>query len=87
LSEAVEQHLGQTGSISAFLIRCALQNLWPAPLVDLAEALAGDHEGEALVALDELCKLGHSSGADIATGFLRGLDWFAPQGRPLAKWS
>lgn len=74
LHEAVAANLGGTGRLSAFLLRCALRDVWPGPLVDLAEALAGEHESEALRALDELCLLGHSSGADLATGFLFGLE-------------
>ena len=74
LNDAVEVNLGRTGSLSAFLLRCGIQNFWPGPLVDLAEALAGERENEALRALDELCLLGHSSGADLATGFLFGLE-------------
>ena len=74
LNEAVEANLGRTGSLSAALVRCALRNFWPGPLVDLAEALAGKQEGAALRALDDLLLLGHSSGSDLATGFLFGLE-------------
>ena len=78
LNDAAEANLGGTGGISAFLLRCTMRNFWPGPLVDLAEALAGEREEEALRALDELCLLGHSSGADIATGFLFGLETLLP---------
>ncbi len=81
LHDAVAANLGGTGRLSAFLLRCALRDVWPGPLVDLAAALAGDREGEALRALDDLCLLGHSSGADLATGFLFGLETLvAPEG-------
>ncbi len=73
LHPATEASLPRTGDISAFLLRCALEGLWPAALVDLAEALAAERAPEALAALGELCRLGHSSGRDLATGFLFGL--------------
>jgi hypothetical protein len=81
LNAAVEPNLQRTTQISAGLIRCATQNFWSMPLVDLAEALAVDREPEALRALDEICSLGHSSGSDMATGFLFGLECLA-----LAPW-
>ena len=81
LNAAVEGELPRTTRISAGLIRCATRNLWSLPLVDLAEALAGDHPQEAQRAMDELCRLGHSSGSDIATGFLFGLECLALEAR------
>lgn len=77
LNEEAERNLQRTTQISAFLIRCAAQNFWPLPVMDLAEALAGDFEPAALKALEELCGLGHSSGSDLATGFLFGLECLA----------
>jgi hypothetical protein len=74
LDRAVAAHLDATGEISASLLRGAIRGHWPVPLADLALALAGERSGEALAALDRLCALGHSSGADLATGFLFGLD-------------
>jgi Protein of unknown function (DUF2877) len=74
LNAAAASNLGLTSSLSAFLVRCAIEDFWPTPLVDLAEALAGEREPEAQVALGELCWLGHSSGCDVATGFLFGLE-------------
>jgi hypothetical protein len=74
LHDAAARCLGRTSSLSAFLIRCAIENLWPRPLNRLAEGLAGERETEALTALADLCRLGHSSGCDIATGFLFGLE-------------
>jgi hypothetical protein len=73
LHQAAAASLGRTGGISAFLLRCAIEGFWPASLVDLADALAADQEPDALRALAELCQLGHSSGCDLATGFLYGL--------------
>jgi Protein of unknown function (DUF2877) len=78
LNDAAENNVWRTGTISAFLVRCAIEGFWPTPLVDLAEALSREHEAEALLALDELCGLGHSSGSDIATGLLFGLESLVP---------
>ncbi len=74
LAAAAEASLHRTSRISGFLIRCAARGFWPAPLANLAEALAGDRVPEALVALGDLGRLGHSSGMDLATGFLFGLE-------------
>ena len=74
LKDAVEKNIRRTSQISASMVRCAIRNFWPMPLVDLAEALAGECENEAVKALKELCGLGHCSGSDIATGFLFGLE-------------
>jgi hypothetical protein len=81
LGEAIQEVIRSTGEISASLLRCALQGHWPAPVADLAEALSAEHEPEALRALGDLCGLGHSSGADIATGFLYGLHVLDDAGR------
>jgi hypothetical protein len=82
LGEAVKENLGRTGSVSAFLLRCAIEGFWPAPLVDLAEALALEREAASLSALGNLCSLGHSSGSDIATGWLSGLESILGRGPP-----
>lgn len=73
LCAAVEANLGATSEISASLLRWMILDHWPDPLLDLADAIAANREPEALRALEDLCRLGHSSGADIATGFLFGL--------------
>jgi hypothetical protein len=73
LCEVVEESIPSTGSISASLLRCAMRGYWSGPLADLSAAVALDLSFDALRALGELCGLGHSSGADIATGFLYGL--------------
>lgn len=80
LHQAAEANLGRTGSISAFLLRCAIEGFWPAALVDLAEALAAENGPDALAALGALGRLGHSSGRDLATGFLFGLGRLVPRG-------
>lgn len=74
LAAAAEAGLHRTGRISGFLVRCAAQGFWPGALVNLAEALVGDQVPEALAALGDLGWLGHSSGLDLATGFLFGLE-------------
>jgi len=73
LCEAVRENLAATGDISASLLRCAVGGHWVGPLVDLADALSADDRSAALSSIDTLCGLGHSSGSDIATGFLFGL--------------
>lgn len=79
LRQAVTENLARTGDISATLLRGALAGHWPAPLVDLATGLARDSEEESLQALAALCCLGHSSGADMAAGFLAGLEFLSPR--------
>ncbi len=74
LCSAVEENLGCTGEISASLLRSTILDHWPEPLLDMADAIADGRKPEALQALEDLCRLGHSSGADIATGFLFGLE-------------
>ncbi len=69
----LEAGLWATGDISASLLRWASLGYWPEPLVDLAVALVGEDASEAVLALEALCALGHTSGADMATGFLSGL--------------
>ena len=49
-------------------------NFWPGALVDLVSSLEGERKAEALKSLENVCGLGHSSGMDLATGFLVGLD-------------
>jgi hypothetical protein len=73
LEAAAVPALPRTTALSAFLVRSAFRGFWPAPLVDLGDALARGEEPAALEALEALCRLGHSSGADLATGFLAGL--------------
>lgn len=73
ISTAVESNLQRTSDISASLMRLALRKYWLEPLVDLACTVARGAEPQAFAALEELCSIGHSSGADIATGFVFGL--------------
>lgn len=73
LSEAVEARLASTNEVSASMLRCAMRGYFPSSLVGTAEAIgSGDGEGAARY-LSVVCSLGHSSGADMATGFLYGL--------------
>ena len=80
LCEAIGRSISSTGEISASLLRCAMREYWPRPLADLSRALALGLGFDSLNSLHELCGLGHSSGADIATGFLYGLRLLAPAG-------
>lgn len=77
LCGAIGRNLASTVEISASLLRCAMRSYWPQPLADIAAALGAGSEVGALRALGELCAFGHSSGADIATGFLYGLGLLA----------
>lgn len=70
---AIQKNLALTGDISASLLRCAVEGFWLDPLLDLACALAADNTRSALHSLESLCGLGHSSGADIASGLLLGV--------------
>jgi Protein of unknown function (DUF2877) len=73
LSEAIEARLASTNEVSASMLRCAMRGYFPPALVGTAEAIgSGDGEGAARD-LSLVCSLGHSSGADMATGFLYGL--------------
>ena len=73
LSAGMANNLKRTGSISAYLLRLAIEGFWPGPLLDLAEALAGDDSAAAAEALAGLCGIGFSSGRDLATGLCFGL--------------
>ena len=77
LREAVAALLPATTDLGATALRCALRALVPAPLLELAAALAEGRTPEALEALRRACAQGHSSGADLCTGFLHGLSLWA----------
>jgi hypothetical protein len=77
LAEATVPALARTPELSAFLIRCAIHREWPTPLLDLGKALVGDRTVESTAAVAALCSIGHSSGADLASGFLHGLEVLA----------
>jgi hypothetical protein len=69
---SIEEMIDSTGEVSASLLRLAMRGFWSGPVTDLVQGLAiGDASGTP-TALDELCAIGHTSGADIATGFLVG---------------
>jgi len=74
---ALSARLDSTNAISATFLECAIAGSFPGAVSALAAAVAGSHAGhaheDAREALDGLCALGHSSGMDIATGFLFGL--------------
>jgi hypothetical protein len=73
MRESIKERIASTGEISASFLRMAMLGFWPGPLVDIVQGLAAGDRCSVLAALDELCAFGHSSGADIATGFLSGL--------------
>lgn len=81
LSRDIQNNLALTGEVSSSMLRWMLLGYWPDPLLDLAEAIAAGFEREAMDALERLCDIGHSSGADIATGFLLGLTTWLEQGK------
>jgi hypothetical protein len=78
-AEALER-LPSTGPVSATFLRCAAEGQASGELRALAQALrdgAGCREP-----LAALCAFGHSSGMDLATGFLYGLNiWTATAAR------
>ena len=77
--ETAEECISATNEISGSLLRCAARGFFPRDLRHAAEAIATEDESGAVQAIRRLCVMGHSSGADMATGFLFGL--FALIGR------
>jgi hypothetical protein len=73
LCRSIQDGIPSTSLISASFLRMAVRGYWPGPLADLAVGLAGGDKVGTRGALRRLCAFGHSSGADIATGFLSGL--------------
>ena len=73
LAREVEAGSKATNELSASLLRQASRGHFSPALIDLAEALAGNSISPAVTALRRLCAHGHSSGADMASGFLFGL--------------
>jgi Protein of unknown function (DUF2877) len=73
IGEAVEECILATNEISGSLLRCAVRGLFPRDLRRVATAIATEDRSEADRAIRRLCALGHSSGADTASGFLFGL--------------
>jgi hypothetical protein len=78
LRAALSPRLGLTTDISASFLRCAILGFFPAPLLSLAQALADADLASASEALISLSLIGHSSGLDLACGFLFGLGLHAP---------
>ena len=77
LQDAAENNLDRTGVISASLVRCAIEGSADAAGRAGEGPCPGGRSGIAGGAGRELCTLGHSSGCDIATGFLFGLQSLA----------
>ncbi|GEM_PF-412029 len=73
LGEAIERGIEATGEISASLLRCSARGFFPPDLHRAARAIATGDETAAAAAIGRICGMGHSSGADTATGFLYGL--------------
>ncbi len=75
--------LSATNDISAAFLACAAKGLFSSALVSFAQALAWSATQPAIrnrndygrmdSALEDVCKLGHSSGMDVVSGFLFGL--------------
>ncbi len=80
MGEAIGKGIFATNDISATQLCCAMGGFFPTPLVDLAGAIGGDDAAGAMSALERVCAYGHSSGADLATGFLYGIGLL--MGRP-----
>lgn len=71
LNASLLARLPATNAISAAFLRCAAGGAAGGGLRHLAQAL---HDGAGFRdALASLCAFGHSSGMDLATGFLYGL--------------
>ncbi|HEX9161832.1 MAG TPA: DUF2877 domain-containing protein [Thermoanaerobaculia bacterium] len=88
ISTAIESNLQRTSDISASFMRLALRDYWLEPLIDLACAVARFETRDSRFAgrsilesrisnlessLEQLCAIGHTSGADTASGFVFGL--------------
>ena len=73
LGEAVEEGISATGAISASFLRCASRGFFSRDLYGAAVSIAQNDAVAGAASIRRLCGLGHSSGADTATGFLYGL--------------
>jgi hypothetical protein len=62
-----------TTELSATQLRLASRGLFSDYLGALAAGIASDDSPKTIASLRRLCTIGHSSGADTATGFLYGL--------------
>jgi hypothetical protein len=77
----------RTHRISATLLGDLLEGDAYAPLHDLVIALMLGDEHAAIEATSRLIRIGHSSGWDMLTGFLGGLNtWGASNGLPKPPW-
>ena len=71
LNQAIMAGLKKTNSISATFLHCAINGEVCCALYDFAKAISSGVDLNDK--LNRLCTIGHSSGMDIATGFLYGL--------------
>lgn len=78
IGRAVEDGAAATGAISASFLKCAARGFFPRDLNMAAASIAADDRFAAAASIGSLCDMGHSSGADTATGFLCGLAKLMP---------
>jgi len=71
INQIVLANLTKTNAISATFLRCAINGEVCSALYDFAQAIQFKTNPEK--PLNQLCTIGHSSGMDVATGFLYGL--------------
>ena len=76
IAAALVEAADSTTALSASMLRLAAKGHYPAHLGELAAALAIKDSARSTAALRHVCAIGHSSGADTATGFLYGLGLF-----------
>lgn len=72
--QAVDDRLDRTTSLSASLLRAAMEGYAVPCVVRLASALAAGDGAAAEAALPEVLAIGHSSGSDVVAGLLGALD-------------
>lgn len=73
IAEALLEGANFTTELSATQLRLASRGLFGDYLGALAAGIASDDSPKTIASLRRLCTIGHSSGADTATGFLYGL--------------
>jgi hypothetical protein len=80
LCDTIESAAAATNEISASLLRGAARGFYHEGLLATATGIASDDRREALAALEGALAMGHSSGADMMTGFFHGLALLLPGG-------
>ncbi|PHI29397.1 DUF2877 domain-containing protein [Budvicia aquatica] len=74
LYQAISQCGSQTNPISYMAISKAAQGLVRESIVDLLVAMVGGNKNHLIAKIDAVLKIGSTSGTDIATGMLAGLE-------------